>query len=180
MPPDDDLRVTLHDEVHSRPAARVRLPALIIYVAVLNEDVSREQELAHLRRLPGHDSLTLDDLRLSFLRLRFADHTLKWERHTEFTRYTLVQSLPPGVSLERPPADLLCAPVIDPGWLRAIPGRTVAAIELALVHGDLPTPERMAQAQPGLAEERGGLAHGQRAAGPLVGDDAVAHWLQRL
>jgi len=147
LPLDDSLRTTLHNEVHARPSARVRLPALIIYVAVLNEGVSREQECDHLRRLPGQEELPLASLQDSFLRLRFANHTLKWERHTEFTRYSIVQPLPASAVLGVPQPDLLSAPVIDPAWLRGIPGRTVAAIELALLHGDAPDPALMAQAQ---------------------------------
>ena len=37
LPPDDTQRVLLHNEVHARPSARIRLPALIVFVAVLNE-----------------------------------------------------------------------------------------------------------------------------------------------
>ena len=54
LPPDDALRTVLHNEIHARPPARVRLPALIVQVAVLNAGVTREQECEHLRRLPGH------------------------------------------------------------------------------------------------------------------------------
>ncbi len=53
LPPDDPQRVALHNEVHARPAARIRLPALVTLVAVLNEGVSREDEHAHLCHLPG-------------------------------------------------------------------------------------------------------------------------------
>ncbi|MEN9925558.1 MAG: hypothetical protein RL268_1684, partial [Pseudomonadota bacterium] len=41
LPPDDDLRAALHNEVHARPTARIRLPALVVYVAVLNDGVSQ-------------------------------------------------------------------------------------------------------------------------------------------
>lgn len=147
LPPDDALRVTLHDEVHARPSARVRLPALVVYVAVLNEGVSREQELEHLRRLPGQADLPPESVQSSFLRLRFANHTLKWERHTEFSRYSLVQPLPEGIELGKACPDLLTSLVIDPEWLRSIPGRTVAAVELALLAVDLKQPGLMQQAQ---------------------------------
>ena len=44
LPLDDDQRRTLHNEVHARPPARVRLPALIVYVAVLHKSTTREDE----------------------------------------------------------------------------------------------------------------------------------------
>ena len=54
LPPDDPQRTLLHNEVHARPPARIRLPALVSYVAVFHEGLTREQECEHLRRLPGH------------------------------------------------------------------------------------------------------------------------------
>ncbi|HYR24410.1 MAG TPA: DUF3422 domain-containing protein [Aquabacterium sp.] len=137
LPPDDAQRRVLHDEVHARPPARIRLPALVVYVAVLNDGVSREMECAHLRQLPGQEALQLAQLSGNFLRLRFANHTLKWERHTEFTRYSMVQALPEGALDGMDENTLLQSLVVDPAWLASIPGRTVAAIMMAMVHGDV-------------------------------------------
>lgn len=153
LPPDDALRATLHNEVHARPSARVRLPALIVYVAVLNAGISREQECEHLRQLPGQQDLLLAQLQGNFLRLRFEGYTLKWERHTEFTRYSIVQCLPEAACLGACEPELLSHPVVGAAWLRGIPGRTVAAIQLAMVHGDLSDPRAlMAQAQTWFGE----------------------------
>jgi len=147
LPADDPLREDLHNEVHARPSARIQLPALVVFVAVLNEGVSREQECEHLRRLPGQQALTPDQMRGNFLRLRFDDCTLKWERHTEFTRYSIVQTLPAacGLGASDPPLqDFIATPS---GWLGEIPGRTVAAIHLAMLQAGLPEEAPAAQAQ---------------------------------
>ncbi|MBK5204629.1 MAG: DUF3422 domain-containing protein [Polaromonas sp.] len=137
LPPDDPLRITLHNEVHARPSARLRLPALIIYVAVLNAGVTREQERDHLSRLPGQQDLPQGSLQGNFLRLRFDGYTVKWERHTEFTRYSIVQPLPASAPLGALEPALLSALAVTPDWLRSLPGRTVAAIQLAMIQGDL-------------------------------------------
>lgn len=137
LPPDDDLRAILHNEVHARPTARIRLPALVVYVAVLNDGVSREDEWAHLKRLPGQDGLRLAELSSSFLRIRLGNCTLKWERHSEFTRYSIVQALPEGAGLDAAESPALDALAVEADWLRTIPGRTVAAIKLAMVIGDI-------------------------------------------
>ena len=137
LPADDGLRRTLHNEVHARPQARIRIPALVVYVAVLNEDASREQECAHLRALPGQQELGLERMQGNFLRLRFDGYTMKWERHSEFTRYSLVQPLPEHAQLGASDPELLGALVLPPDWLRNIPGRTIAAIKVVMVHGDL-------------------------------------------
>lgn len=141
LPIDDDLRLELHNEVHARPPARIRLPALVVFVAVLNKDVSRAQECEHLRRLPRQADLTVDELQHNFLRLRFADHTVKWERHSEFSRYSIVQPLPPGALLGASEPELLAWLRVDPDWLREIPGRTVAAVKLAMLEHDLSDPQ---------------------------------------
>ena len=46
LPVDDPLRIELHNEVHARPSARIRLPALIVLVGVFNSGFSREHILA--------------------------------------------------------------------------------------------------------------------------------------
>jgi len=141
LPADDAQRELLHNEIHARPTARIRLPALVVYVAVLNEGISREQESEHLRRLPGQEHLKAEQLTGNFLRLRFASHTVKWERHTEFTRYSIVQHLPEHAYLGASRPELLSELVVSPEWLAGIPGRTISAIKLVMTHGDLSTPE---------------------------------------
>jgi len=128
--------------VHARPPARIRLPALVVFVAVFNEGVTRAQECEHLRRLPEQDGLVPADLQGNFLRLRLPGCTLKWERHTEFSRYFLVQALPEGAALGACDPELLSHLVLPPDWLAAIPGRTLAAINLAMLHGDLNEPQK--------------------------------------
>ena len=143
LPPDDALRRELHDEVHARPPARIRLPALVVYVAVLNEGVTRESECEHLRKLPGQDALSVAAMQANFMRLRLAGHSLKWERHSEFTRYSIVQALPAGATLGAQAPELLSALAVDAQWLCTIPGRTVAAIELAMLEAASDAPQEL-------------------------------------
>jgi uncharacterized membrane-anchored protein len=152
LPQEDALRRELHNEVHARPSARVRLPALIVYVAVLNAGVSREQEWAHLRLLPGHADLSFESLQGNFLRLRCDHFTVKWERHTEFTRYSIVQSLPENADWGADGPAL--APHVATGteWLRGLPGQTIGAIHLGMLQTDLADPDLMAKAQAWLGE----------------------------
>ncbi|MDQ7747142.1 DUF3422 family protein [Hydrogenophaga pseudoflava] len=153
LPANDPQRELLHNEVHARPPARIRLPALVTYVALTNGDVSREQECEHLRRLPGQEGLSVEQLKASFLRLRLPGYTLKWERHTEFTRYSIVQPLPAGAGLGATDPDLLGALATPPGWLAGLPGRTIAAIHLVMVEGAISSPhDTLAQARHWLGD----------------------------
>jgi uncharacterized membrane-anchored protein len=146
LPPDDALRVALHNEVHARPQAHVRLPALITYVAVLNHEVSRADEAAHLRRLPGQQELQLQALQGNFLRLRLGAYTVKWERHSEFTRYSIVQPLPQGAGLGATQPALPDSLATPAGWLADIPGQTIAALQLVMLEdGGLTDPAGVMQ-----------------------------------
>ena len=145
LPPDDALRASLHDEVHARPPARIRLPARVVYVAVIHDGVSRADECEHLRRLPGQQSLQPEDLQRNFLQLHLPGRSLKWERHAEFTRYTLIGPQPAGW---RDGADDGLG-AAERSWLAAIPGRTIVAVDLAMVHG-------------AIADRSAALAHARR------------------
>lgn len=153
LPPGDPQRELLHNEVHARPPAHIALPALVVFMAVLNEGVSREDEWQHLRRLPGQQDLLLEALNGNFLRLRPPGGTLKWERHTEFTRYSLVQPLPPGIAPGVHDCELLAHLVLPAEWTSSIPGRTIAAVQLVMLHGDPPAAQHtLAQARRWLGE----------------------------
>jgi uncharacterized membrane-anchored protein len=148
LPLDDPQRSHLHNEVHARPQARIRLPALVVYVAVFNKGVTREQEWHHLRELPGQESLEFAQLAGNFLRLRMDGYTVKWERHTEFTRYSIVQPLPNHALLGAQKPELTSEIATPVHWLRNISGSVIAAIEMAMVPGDLNEPKAaMQQAQ---------------------------------
>ena len=105
-------------------------------MAVSHEGVSREQACEHLRRLPGQAALRAGDFSGNFLRLNLPGATLTWERHTEFTRYTLAQPLPASTTLERCDPDALLQAALPPDWLAGMGGRTFAAVQLVLLPGD--------------------------------------------
>lgn len=148
LPPDDAQRHTLHNEVHARPSAYIRLPALITYVAVLNAGIGREQEWTHLRRLPGQEDLALEQLGGHFLRLRCTGgFSVKWERHTEFTRYSIIAPLPAHAVWGSTEPDLAAHAATGSPWLAEIPGRTVAAVHLCMLCEPLQEADMLDKAQ---------------------------------
>jgi len=147
LPPEDPLRRQLHNEVHARPSARIRLPALMIDIAVLNAGATRDMACAHLQRLPGHADLTISRLQDNFLHLRCQGFSVRWERHTEFSRYSIVQPLPESAGLDAAEPDLMAGLALPADWLRQIPGHTVSAIQLVMLHAALDdAPALMARA----------------------------------
>lgn len=138
LPPNDPLRLSLHNEVHARPPALVHLPTLVTLVAVLNDGVERETERLHLCGLPGQDHLTAADVAGNFIRMKIpAGYSIRWERHTEFTRYSIIQPLPNGMGLGAEQPDLAANLATHDGWLAQTPGKTVAAVQLVMVTANL-------------------------------------------
>jgi uncharacterized membrane-anchored protein len=147
LPPDDPLRQRLHDEAHARPAARLRMPALVLYVAVRHDGIERSAQWQHLKRLPGQEGLSAEALEGQFLRLRLPGGTLRWERHTEFTRYTLVQALAPDTGLGTTDPPLMDSLIVERDWVGGIPGQVLVAIELAMMHADIATDDWLVPAR---------------------------------
>ncbi len=120
--------------MHARPPARIQLPATILYVALENSGVSREDEFAHLRKLPGLTALS-EKTTGNFLRVPLGGMSLKWERHSEFTRYSVV-------SHEEFVDEELQT------WVAQIPGQTICALRLHMHYAEFAqSSELLTQAQ---------------------------------
>ena len=177
LPADDQNRFLIHNEVHARPSATFSLPAMVIYLAVLNHKVSRNDEYAHLCYLPNQQDLSVDMMKGNFLRLQLADYSIKWERHTEFTSYTIVQPLDGNAQLVSSP-DIFSNLKLPKKWLQTVPGSTIAAIKLAMLHGDISKPnEALNIAKEWLGNQSivaslvGNTSHSMAVTDFLLGDD---------
>jgi uncharacterized membrane-anchored protein len=149
MPADDPQRLAMHNELHARPAANIALSAMLVYVAVNNEGLTREPEHAHLCRVPCHAELTLQHMADNFARLPLRagelgagqECTLKWARHTDYTRYSLVMPVP---ELHWPAVDEAAFAQRSPlpeDWFSNIPGQTIGAIRALMLTADIAEPD---------------------------------------
>lgn len=128
LPPDHPERRLLAAEVHARPPEPLTVPCRASYAAVRIADSDRPAELAHVAALcaqfqldaPGPDATqwaaTLGPLRF------------KWERHGEFSSFTVFSPGLSGAPFEQPAAAQLPA-----GWLAALPGNTLFAAHARLL-----------------------------------------------
>lgn len=140
LPPDDADREVLHNEVHARPTTPIAAPGLVVYVAVRNGAVSRQDEWAHMQQLPDQADLPLAALQGNFLRIQIPGARIQWERHTEFTRYTIVVDLPTSTPMG---PELFKSQPVSCTWLSGIPGQTFCAIKMATVPADLDSPQAL-------------------------------------
>lgn len=133
LPPNDPSRLALQAEIHARPHASIRIPALVTNVTVLSADVTLADELLALRQLPGQAHLTLEAMAQNFLRLPIGDDVVMWERHGEFTRYSITEALPAEAQWGAHDPALHAFVTLPTGWLATLPGRTISATQLALM-----------------------------------------------
>ncbi len=118
-------------ELHARPFGAAAAPARIFHLALAGGDRAAEQ--ASLARLCAANRLAPPPPGASQVGLDFAFCHLTWERHAEFSTYTFV--LPwRGREMFLPVAKL----DLPQDWLAALPGKTIAGTQLALVKGRLP------------------------------------------
>ncbi|KQW42024.1 MULTISPECIES: DUF3422 family protein [unclassified Roseateles] len=159
LPADLPERAALSLEVHARPSEPLAAPGRASYVAVLVDADERERELAHLARLcraHGQPAPPPDAVHWSG---HIGDVRLKWERHGEFSSYTLLMPGRATVPFGDPPAVHL-----PPGWLAAVPGMTAYAGHAELLQAE--------EAPEALSELQQGFFGGRPVVGSAVGDGA--------
>lgn len=136
LPPDHAQRHLLAAELHTRPPETVCAPARVSYLAVLIDAEQRDLERQHLARLCERQGLAPPDAAATHLRATLGGVRLKWERHGEFSGYTVIADGASAAPFAQPASALLPA-----GWLAGVPGRTVAAVhaELRAAGAEAPT-----------------------------------------
>ena len=135
LPPDHVHRKLLADEVHARPPETLETPARATYIAVLIDSAERERERAHLTQLCASFGLPPPAAEANHFSADLGSVRLKWERHGEFSDYMFSTAGRSPTPFSEPPIDRL-----PPGWLGAVPGRTVFAAngELLPAQGEPP------------------------------------------
>jgi uncharacterized membrane-anchored protein len=157
LPPNHPLRLELNDEVHARPPEALTAPLRLSFLALYSDPARRDAEWDHLcdllrrfgRTPPGpanHCSADLGPFRV------------KWERHTEFTRYKFIVA-DGGLDPFDPPA----LDSVPADWLASLPGEIIVATHAALLPAGVDGPDHEALAARHFGGEA--LAGAQVAAG---------------
>lgn len=132
-------RAALYDELHARPFPVLSSPVRVSHLAVLPVDGEQAgaAESAHLARLCARFGMPAPATGESCFYRDFGAFELRWERHTEFCTWTVLQK-------GSDPAPLVNTPLatLPPDWLAALPGRIVAAVHLAVEPRREPAPSR--------------------------------------
>jgi uncharacterized membrane-anchored protein len=144
LPRDHALRAELNDEVHARPSDPLRAPLSISYLALLSPPSARDAEWKNVRGLAARFGVELPEVPLNHHSAALGPFTLRWERHTEFTRYTF--SATPAPSAAADPFASTAIDLVPREFLAQIPGEVIVASHGALLTEDVLTldPEDMA------------------------------------
>jgi uncharacterized membrane-anchored protein len=133
LPPDHPDRFALAAEVHARPPEPLPTPARASYLAMLVDTEDRARESAHLASLCERYAVPQPAPQATHFSVLLGVLRLKWERHGEFSSWTLIAEGAEGQPFAEPALSLL-----PEAWLTALPGKTVMAAHAVLAQ----TPSR--------------------------------------
>lgn len=128
LPPDHPDRLALNDEVHARPPDPLLAPSRLSYLAMLSDWTQADVELRHVGELATRFDVPAPEPGAKHYSARMGGFRLKWERHTEFTRYTFIAD---GVS-EDPFAETAIGK-LPSDWVSTIPGQVMVSTHVALL-----------------------------------------------
>ena len=133
LPADHPERVLLNDEVHARPPEPLSAPSRVSYLALYADAAAREQAWQAVHDLAVRFGAAPPQPGANHYSADLGPFRLRWERHTEFVRYSFIA---PGGE------DAFADPVmaaVPADWVAALPGRLMVAAHVALVRdGDPP------------------------------------------
>jgi uncharacterized membrane-anchored protein len=123
-------RLTLTDEVHARPYQAMVPPERVTHFAFITGETAPSvgSDREHLSALCKQFGIESPDARAKHFSADFGDFRLKWERHTEFTTYTIFAHGAVDDPLRNSAADLL-----PTEWRAEIRGEMLVATNAALV-----------------------------------------------
>lgn len=142
LPPDHTQRRQLNDEVHARPPESLVAPVRVSYLALLDAG-KKSADLLHIRALAEEFGRKPPADGAVHYSADFGDFRLKWERHTEFSRFKIIT---PGDE----DAPVFTDPPIGrlpPDWLRELPGSVMTATDVDVRQSPdtLPEPEDLSR-----------------------------------
>lgn len=132
---DHPLRLQLVNEVHARPPEALTTPVRATVLAMLSGEQAADRERRHLEALCDWGGTARPAAGATHFSASFGSFRLKWERHTEFSTWSVFRT---GAFAE---------PFADPAlnalprdWLAGLPGELMVGIHVAVLGPDSPMP----------------------------------------
>lgn len=125
-------RFTLNDEVHARPSQAISSPARISYIVLISSWARRNSDLEPMRALAQRLGVASPAPDARFHAADFGAFRVKWERHTEFTRYTFSVADEHEAS-DADPFTRTALDGVPEDWVAGLPGELLVAAHAAVV-----------------------------------------------
>jgi len=161
LPANHPQRLQLNDEVHARPPEPLTAPVRLSYLALFSGAGAREAGFDALCALAERHGVAPPSAGVNHYRADLGPFRVKWERHTEFVRYTFIVD---GAGTD-PFGDPAIA-ALPADWLASLPGQLMVAAHVALLPPDPDGAEPLATARR--------LFPGDLLVGSVVSSDAAA------
>lgn len=142
LPPDHEQRIQLNDEVHARPPESLVAPVRVSFLALLGAG-ENGADLEHIRRIAEQFNRKPPEPGAVHYSADFGEFRLKWERHTEFSRFKFIaRGDEDGSYFCKPPIAMLPAE-----WVRTLPGKVMTAthVDVRKSPDELPDPEALSK-----------------------------------
>ncbi len=129
-------RYGLSNELHARPFDELTAPIDLTLYAMLTGEETAAEDRAHLESLCQRFGVNPPAAEANFFSADFGPFRLRWERHSEFTTYTVIRPRDTGEPFTRTAGDKL-----PRDWTGAMPGALLAAVQVVLLARDDPDPD---------------------------------------
>lgn len=140
IPESHPQRLIINDEVHARPPEMMEPPLMISYLALYSNWTMRERDWAPLADLAKRFDVQISEPDTNHFSADIGPFRVKWERHTEFTRYTFYAArraadtgaAAPGVMDAG--AGIFAETAMDlipDEWVSSLPGQVIMAAHIA-------------------------------------------------
>ncbi len=126
---DHPQRLELNDEVHARPPEPLTTPTRISFLALYTPWSERDAQYRHLAELVRRHDGEPPPANANHYATGLGALRVKWERHTEFTRYKFIA---PGCD-PRDPFGQPAISLLPADWVARLPGEVLVATNLALL-----------------------------------------------
>ncbi|MDR9405958.1 MAG: DUF3422 domain-containing protein [Spiribacter sp.] len=122
------LRNTLLNEAHARPFESLNAPLRVSHLVMHTGTSGRREEVEHMSGLCERLQVDPPNAEAGHFVLETSAFRLRWERHTEFSTYTIFVN-----GAESEPFSETAIQALPSTWLPGLPGELLAAMHVSLV-----------------------------------------------
>lgn len=130
-------RYGLSNELHARPFEELAAPIDVALYAMVTGEGTAGDDREHLAQLCERFGVNPPADGANFFTADFGAFRLRWERHSEFTSYTVIRPREKQEPFSSPAGETLPA-----DWFSGLPGELLVATQLTLLHRDDPEPDQ--------------------------------------